>query len=347
MTDVLDAPAATSDENPENEVEYRETVHPAWEAINWNGAPEFEREIWNKLWSQFWLPEKIPVSNDLKSWGTLTAEEKTLVMHVFTGLTKLDTVQGRFGAPSLQKDATSLFEEAIYGQIGAMEHVHSRSYSNIFSTLSNTADINASFRWGDENEYLLKKVEAVMKYYRYNGSDPVERAKKKIVSVFLESFLFYSGFFTPFWLAGQAKLTNTSDMIRLITRDEALHGYYIGAKFQENYRELDPNAQMDLQEWAYDILQELYQNELRYTQDLYDGVGWTEEVKKFLRYNANRALDNLGFDHLFPNEEVNPIILNGMDLTQESHDFFTGNGSSYVLSNKEDDVMDEDDWDLD
>ena len=36
------------------------------------------------------------------------------------------------------------------------------------------------------------------------------------------------------------------------------------------------------------------------TQSLYDGVGWTEEVKTFLRYNANKALMNLGQDPLFP-----------------------------------------------
>ena len=33
-------------------------------------------------------------------------------------------------------------------------------------------------------------------------------------------------------LASRAKLTNTADLIRLIIRDEAIHGYYIGYKYQ-------------------------------------------------------------------------------------------------------------------
>ncbi len=56
-------------------------------------------------------------------------------------------------------------------------------------------------------------------------------AKKKITSVFLESFLFccYSGTADVFL---QPWLTNTADLIRLIIRDEAVHGYYIGYKYQ-------------------------------------------------------------------------------------------------------------------
>ena len=66
----------------------------------------------------------------------------------------------------------------------------------------------------------------------------------------------------------------------------------------------------------YDLLYTLYENEEGYTESLYDGVGWTEEVKTFLRYNANKALMNLGQDPLFPDsaDDVNPIVMNGIQL---------------------------------
>ena len=79
---------------------------------------------------------------------------------------------------------------------------------------------------------------------------------------------------------------------------------------------------------------ELYDNEVEYTQDLYDGVGLTEDVKKFLRYNANKALMNLGYEALFPRDEtdVNPAILSALSPNaDENHDFFSGSGSSYVI----------------
>jgi ribonucleoside-diphosphate reductase beta chain len=239
-----------------------------------------------------------------------------------------------------------MFEEAVLSNIAFMEQIHSKTYSSIFSTLSNTRDINDAFRWSSENEYLRKKQEIVMTQYRNYSQDPMDQAKKKAVSVLLESFLFYSGFYLPLYFNGQAKLTNTADGIRLILRDESIHGYYLGAKFQESYRQLSEEQQEELQEWTYDILQELYENEIRYTQDLYDEFGLTEEVKTFLRYNANRALGNLGFDALFPKENVNPVILTQLDLSQETHDFFSGSGAAYVVSVKEDQELDEEEWDF-
>lgn len=326
-----------------NKLELREQLHPSWEAINWNNVDDFSKTIFDKLCSQFWLDTKIPLSNDVKAWGTLTAPMKKLVLRVFTGLTKLDTIQGRFGAPSLTKDATSLYEEAIYSNIGFMENIHAKSYSSIFSTLSSTKEINESFLWSDENEWLLKKINIVMSYYQDGDGDTISRLRKKVVSVFLESFLFYSGFYLPLYLNGQGKLTNTADIIRLIMRDEALHGYYIGSKFQVGMRELPQADQDELKEWAYDILQELYENEVRYTQDLYDELELTEDVKTFLRYNANRALMNLGLDPLFPKEEVNPVILGQLDLSSENVDFFSGT-PNYIMGKVEE--LTEDDFDF-
>ena len=63
--------------------------HPI-EAINWNRLEDDkDLEVWDRLTGNFWLPEKVPLSNDVPSWKTLTAEEKELTMRVFTGLTLL------------------------------------------------------------------------------------------------------------------------------------------------------------------------------------------------------------------------------------------------------------------
>ena len=80
----------------------------------------------------------------------------------------------------------------------------------------------------------------------------------------------------------------------MIIRDESVHGTYIGYKFQRGFNEQTEEEQERLKEWMYDLLYELYENEERYTEELYDEIGWTEEVKTFLRYNANKALMNLG-----------------------------------------------------
>ena len=101
-------------------------------AINWNKIQDDkDLEVWNRLVNNFWLPEKIPLSNDIQSWNTLTRDEQVLTMRVFTGLTLLDTIQGTVGAVSLIPDAITPHEEAVYTNIAFMESVHAKSYSSI------------------------------------------------------------------------------------------------------------------------------------------------------------------------------------------------------------------------
>ncbi|MEN9956123.1 MAG: hypothetical protein RLY34_930 [Actinomycetota bacterium] len=311
--------------------------------VNWNKLEDsMDLDVWNRLTSNFWLPEKVPMSNDIPSWATLTPQEQNLTRHVFTGLTMLDTIQGTVGAISLIPDALTAHEEAVYTNISFMESVHAKSYSSIFSTLCSTDEIEEAFRWAEENPYLQKKAEIILGYYR--GDDPL---KRKVASTLLESFLFYSGFYLPMYWSSRAKLTNTGDLIRLIIRDEAIHGYYIGYKFQKQM-ELETQERRDeLKAYTYDLLLELYENEIKYTADLYDPLGLTEDVKHFLHYNANKALMNLGFDPLFPKEvsEVSPAILSALSPNaDENHDFFSGSGSSYVIGKHE--ATEDDDWDF-
>lgn len=306
------------------------TNKPRVAAINWNEIEDdIDLQVWNRLTSNFWLPEKMPLSNDIPSWNNLTEDEKTLTIRVFTGLTLLDTVQNIVGAPELIKDAVTPHEAAVLSNISFMEAVHAKSYSSIFSTLCTTDEIKEAYRWSSENEYLCKKEDIILKYYR--EEDPL---KKKVASVILESFLFYSGFYLPMYWSSRSRLTNTADVIRLIIRDEAVHGYYIGYKFQQAYEKLNEIEKAEIRSFTYDLLFELYDNEIPYTEDLYFKAGLAEDVKAFLHYNANKALMNLGFEAMFPPEicEVNPAIMAALSPdSNENHDFFSGSGSSYVI----------------
>jgi ribonucleoside-diphosphate reductase beta chain len=311
--------------------------------INWNRVEDpIDLDVWNRLTSNFWLPEKVPVANDIQSWASLTEEEREVTKKVFTGLTLLDTIQGTVGAMSLMPDARTPHEEAVITNIAFMESVHAKSYSTIFSTLCSTQEIDEAFRWSIENPFLNKKAEIVID--KYDGNDPL---KRKVASTLLESFLFYSGFYWPMYLSSRSRLTNTADMIRLIIRDEAVHGYYIGYKFQLALAEETEARKAELQDYTYDLVMELFDNETKYTAELYDEVGLTEDVKKFLHYNANKALMNLGYDALFPKEvtDVSPAILSALSPNaDENHDFFSGSGSSYVVG-KHESTTDED-WDF-
>ena len=135
-----------------------------------------------------------------------------------------------------------------------------------------------------------------------------------------------------------------AEIIKLIIRDESVHGTYVGYKFQIQFNQLSPNEQAELKDWMYNFLYDLYENEVNYTHLLYDKTGLTDKVLTFIRYNANKALMNLGQDPMFPDtaEDVNPVVMNGISTSTVNHDFFSEVGNGYRLGNVE--AMSDDDY---
>ena len=314
-----------------------------YKAIDWNQIEDaIDKFTWEKLTSQFWLDTRIPVSNDLDDWRSLSPEERDVVNKAFGGLTLLDTLQSEEGANVMRDDVRTQQEEAILNNILFMESVHAKSYSTIFISLNDSKEIDEIFDWTNNNERLQYKAKVINEIYQHGTA-----LQKKIASVFLESFLFYSGFYTPLWYLGNNQLPNVAEIIKLIIRDESVHGTYLGYKFQLGYQELSDSEQAELREWMYSLLFDLMDNELAYTHEVYDQIGWAEDVKTFVKYNANKALQNLGFEPLFPGanaEDVHPVVMNGISTETSNHDFFSQVGSGYLMGEAE--AMDDDDYDF-
>ncbi|AEB63780.1 class 1b ribonucleoside-diphosphate reductase subunit beta [Bacillus amyloliquefaciens] len=287
--------------------------------------------FYNQNVKQFWLPEEIALNGDLLTWKYLGTKEQDTYMKVLAGLTLLDTEQGNTGMPIVAEHVEGHQRKAVLNFMAMMENaVHAKSYSNIFLTLAPTEQINEVFEWVKQNKYLQKKAHTVVGLYRaIKKDDEISLFKAMVASVYLESFLFYSGFYYPLYFYGQGKLMNSGEIVNLIIRDEALHGVYTGLLAQEIYSKQTEIKKKELYKWTIDLLLDLYENELDYTTDLYDPVGLTHDVKKFIRYNANKALNNLGFDHYFHEEEINPVVLNGLSTKTKSMDFFSQKGNSY------------------
>lgn len=166
----------------------------------------------------------------------------------------LDTMQSQTGVEAIRADVRTPHEEAVLNNIQFMESVHAKSYSSIFSTLNTKSEIEEIFEWTNSNEYLQTKAKIINDIYE-NGT-PLQ---KKVASTYLETFLFYSGFFTPLYYLGNNKLANVAEIIKLIIRDESVHGTYIGYKFQLGFNELPEEEQESFREWMYDLLYQLYE----------------------------------------------------------------------------------------
>lgn len=301
-----------------------------WRAVNWNRPDDdYTMMFWQQNLMQFWTDEEIPLSEDKMCWLTLSEDERQTYKRVLGGLTLLDTVQGGVGMPKILEHVEGLQRKAVLGFMGMMEQIHAKSYSSIFTTLASNEEIDRIFRWVEQDRCLQTKADTIAQYYRHIHTRK-DLALAMAASVMLESYLFYSGFFYPLYLAGQGRMTSSGEIIDLILRDESIHGLYVGVLFQEVMAELEEDEAQSVRETVEGLLRFLHGNEEQYTENLYAAVGLVEEVKAYVRYNANKAMQLLGLEPLFPDEEVNPIVLNGIRTHTKQHDFFSKKGNGYV-----------------
>ncbi|MFS1518643.1 class 1b ribonucleoside-diphosphate reductase subunit beta [Bacillus sp. SCS-151] len=303
-----------------------------YDAANWSiHEDNFTQMFYNQNTKQFWLPEEISLNGDLLTWQQLSDVEKDTYKKVLAGLTLLDTEQGNTGMPRISEHIKGHQRKAVLNFMAMMENaVHAKSYSNIFLSLATMDEINKVFEWVKKNKYLQRKTELIVNIYDdIKQGDEISLYKALVASVYLESFLFYSGFYYPLYFYGQGKLMQSGEIINLIIRDESIHGVYTGLLAQEIYNKQSDDVKQSLYDYSISLLEELYKNELLYTEDIYHQVGLTHDVKKFIRYNANKALMNLGFESYFDYEEINSIVLNGLDTKTKSHDFFSMKGNGY------------------
>ena len=315
-------------------------------AVNWNKKEDdFSLMFWKQNIAQFWTEEEIAVSSDKNTWVQLSKEEQIAYKRVLGGLTLLDTKQGGEGMPLVLVHLENLQAKSVLAFMGAMEEVHAKSYSHIFTTLATEEEIDDIFDWVDNHPLLEKKAGIITSYYRRLLKPEVTKKElymAMVASVFLESYLFYSGFFYPLYLAGQGKLTASGEIINLIIRDESIHGVFVGILAQQLFAELSAEDQQEVQKETQELLMELYEIEMAYTEEIYTSIGLVEDVNRFVRYNANKGLMNLGLEPKFEEEEINPIVLNGLRTDTKNHDFFSVKGNGYVKATNVEKLADDD-----
>lgn len=302
-----------------------------YKAVNWD-RPEndYNQMFWEQNIKQFWIDTEYTPSRDVNSWSTLPEEMKKAYMKALGGLTLLDTLQSHTGMPKILEHVEGLQAKSVLSFMCMMESIHAKSYSTIFTTVATTEEIDETFDWVKKNLYLQKKASIIDGFYcGIKSDDDISLYRGLCGSVLLESFLFYSGFFLPLYLAGHGKMTASADIIKKIVADESIHGVYVGLLAQEVYTRLSEDQKIDVKDYLYHTLHVLLENESKYTEEVYSEVGLAQEVKEYVKYNANKALMNLGFEELFEEVEVNPIVLNGLNTETTQHDFFSKKSTNY------------------
>lgn len=299
-------------------------------ATNWSDPEDgFSVTFYDKLTSQLWFPEEIPLANDALVWRTLSEPERWTYTRASAGLNALDTLQGEVGMAALRACTGGHIRKAVLQFQGMMEDVHARSYSLMNKTFLTSREEREVFAWVETQPQLQAKIALIRGVFEDPDRSDLGVWKKLVASCMLETALFYSGFFYPLYLAGQGKMVSAGEIFNLIILDEAVHGVYVAMLAAERFETLSEAERGVALEWYDRTLRTLYGNEVAYSDYLYSNLDLTAEVKTFVRYNLNVLADNLGLPRTFPDEEIHPVVRNGIHTRGTTHDFFSAKGNSY------------------
>lgn len=318
----------------------------------WNQPEDdFTQDFFMELKSNIWHPEEIPVTTDKNTWGELGKKEQWAYAQNLQLLTYLDTYQGDIGMPVVGRALPDRFHQrkAMLGMMGFEEtSIHAKSYSSIFQTLIPEQEKDL-INWSENNQALQELVGTIVTqyekmdkfvFYRDSGimdeNDMLYRVelwKTMVTSVFLESFLFYSGFYYPLYFYAQGKLMQSGEIINLIIRDELVHGVYVSKLAKELFEDFAESEQAILTQWANERVVEVHELQKKVIDEIYSPIGMREEVEAFSRYNANKAFDHLNLTRVFPEEYVTPAVLNGLNTATKDFDFFSMKGNGYQRIN--------------
>nr|WP_242542674.1 MULTISPECIES: class 1b ribonucleoside-diphosphate reductase subunit beta [unclassified Enterococcus] len=309
--------------------------------MNWQQIEdELDEYVWDKATTQFWLDTRVPVSNDLLDWQNLSEKEKEIVKKAIGGLALLDTLQSEEGLYAIKKNARTQKEVAVLSNFAFMESIHAKTYGTILISLNNYKEIEKIYTWMNNDHRMQFKAKRINDIYQ-NGTG----LQVMVASIFLEGILYYSNFFIPLWYRGKNKLANVAELIKLVIRDESVHGTYLGYKFRQGFDELSKKEQEQFKIWMYNFLNDLLENEFAYTEEVYHDLNLVDDINIFVKYNANKSLQNMGFDTYFDEatvNDVNPIVINGISIETSNHDFFSQVGAGYLMGEAE--LMNENDY---
>ena len=262
-----------------------------------------------------------------------------------TGNCLLDSVQGR--APAVTFLPLISIPELEHWTVWwtAFEALHSFSYTHIIRNIIN--DPSEVFDDIVVNEAILKRAEAVSKYYddllelqnyhnllgegkheikdSQTGEQRVievskrELMKRLYLCMFsvnaLEAIRFYVSFACSFAFAERELMEGNAKIIKLISRDEALHltvtQHIINILKSGKEGELWKEITEECEEEAYEIFKAVVDQEKEWCKYLFqDGsmIGLNEEIlTQYLEFIANHRMLALGMTPLFPNATSNPI----------------------------------------
>ena len=286
-------------------------------------------EAWYTQQRVHWLPEEVPLADDVKDWHrNLSETERHLVTQIFRFFTQSDVEVNN----CYMKHYSQVFKPTevlmMLSAFSNIETVHIAAYSHLLDTIGMP-----------EAEYsaFLKYKEMKDKYDYMQGfsvSSKHEIAKTLAAfGAFTEGLQLFASFAILLNFPRFGKLKGMGQIVSWSVRDETLHCLSVIRLFrtfiQENPEIWTDNLRSELKEICETIVHhEDAFIDLAFELGSVEGLD-ADQVKRYIRFIADRRLMQLGLDPIYEIEK-NPLPwLDDMLNAVEHANFFENRATEY------------------
>ncbi|KGN67173.1 ribonucleotide-diphosphate reductase subunit beta [Porphyromonas sp. COT-239 OH1446] len=290
--------------------------------------------------NNFWIPEEINMSQDVKDYRELSEKEKIAYDKILSFLIFLDSIQTA-NLPNVGEYITANEINLCLTIQAFQEAVHSQSYSYMLDSICSPEErTSILYQWKDD-EHLLKRNKFIGDIYNefQEHKKPEQLLKTMVANYILEGVYFYSGFMFFYNLGRNGKMPGSVQEIRYINRDENTHLWLFRSMILELKKEepqlFTPEAIETFREMIREgALQEIEWGKYVIGEDI-EGLT-SQMVSDYIMYLANQRSENLGFGVLFEGYEQEPASMNWVSQYSNANliktDFFEAKPSAYSKS---------------
>ncbi len=286
-------------------------------------------EAWLTQQRIHWLPEEVPLADDVKDWNrALSPAERNLLTQIFRFFTQSDVEVNNCYMKHYARVFGPTEIQMMLAAFANMETVHIAAYSHLLDTIGMPeAEYSAFLHYKEMKDK-----------YDYLQAFGVETKKDialtlAVFGAFTEGLQLFASFAILLNFPRHNRMKGMGQVVSWSVRDESLHTRSIIRLFKTFIAENPEIWNEELQRELYRACDTVLAHEDAFI-DLAFEMGGVEgleaaEVKRYLRYIADRRLSQLGLQPIY-RVEANPLpwldaILNGVEHTN----FFENRATEY------------------
>jgi len=252
--------------------------------------------IYREMTGNFWLPERVDMTNDRTTIQTLTSQEDYSTQLTLGFLIFLDNYQIA-NLPNIASYITNPALRNLLALQTQQEVIHSATYQYVLEALYPSMMRDKIYNLWRDDKILLERNRTMSSIGEEFAKEPSEHnfLRVCIANLALEGIYFYQGFNFFDQLAHRNRLVQTAIEIDYIRKDEFTH---IGI-FANIIKELDHTDKIKM---AHEIVEDAVNSEIRWCHHVYGSqiLGISENSSSdYVKYLANDRLARIGVPPLY------------------------------------------------